>query len=197
MVGGLDDMSWVSKELVEEVTLKAKEQQDSGIHAEAQQVVEEAKDVSPKPRAGEDLPAGERLRKVEEAAEALTRDEPHKRQLVVEALLSRPISIVPQAWPGSDFMTVEHLGSTAIVRLNTAHPFYVQFYAKLLAAAKPDADPNTASLARTAQVGLDILLMSYAQAEGLEKDAEEKYGGLRSYWGNILKNNIQTWTRSK
>jgi hypothetical protein len=177
--------------------LKAKEQQDSGIHAEAESVVAQAKDVSPQPRAGEAVKPEERRRKVEEAAEVLTPNEPHKREQLVETMLSRPVNVVPRSWPGGDFIHIEHLGTTAIVWLNTQHPFYTQVYTKLVAATKPDADPAAADLARVIRVGLDLLLLSYAQAEGVEKDADRKYGGLRSYWGTILKNNIQEWGQSQ
>jgi hypothetical protein len=177
--------------------LKAKEQQDSGIHAEAENVVADAKDISPQPRAGEDVTPAERQRKIEEAAEALTPNEPQKRKQLVEAMLNRPVNVVPQSWPGGDFIHVEHLGTTALVRINTQHPFYTKVYDKLVTAVAPDGDPAAAELARSVRVGLDLLLVSYAQAEAVEKDAEKKYGSLRSYWGTILKNNIQEWGDSQ
>lgn len=170
--------------------LKAQEQQDSGVHAEAEGVVADAKDVSPQPRAGEGVKPEERRKKVEAAAAALAPDDPGKRKQLVETMLSRPINVVPQAWPGGDFISVEHLGSTALVRLNTQHPFYTQVYAKLI---DPKADADPAELARVARVGIDLLLASYAQAEATDKEPERKYGTLRSYWGTILKNNVQGW----
>jgi hypothetical protein len=175
-------------------TLKAQEQQDSGAHAEAEGVVADAKDVSPQPRAGEGVKPEERRKKVEEAATALTPNDPVKRKQLVEAMLNRPINVVPQAWPGGDFISVEHLGTTAIVRLNTQHPFYTQVYSRL-AEVKPDADP--AEVGRVARVGIDLLLMSYAQAEATDKEPERKYGTLRAFWGTILKNNIQEWGDSR
>lgn len=162
--------------------LKAQEQQDSGVHAEAEGVVADAKDVSPQPRAGEGVNPEERREKVEAAAATLAPDDPGKRKQLVETMLTRPINVVPQAWPG-DFISVEYLGTTAIVRLNTQHPFYTQVYAKLTD-LKPDADP--AEVARVARVGIDLLLASYAQAEATDKEPERKYGTLRSYWGTIL-----------
>jgi hypothetical protein len=171
-------------------TLKAKQQQDSGIHAEAENIVAEAKDVSPQPRAGEDVKPEERKKRVEAVAAAMAPGAPAKQKELAEAMLKRPVSVFPQAWPGGDFITVEHLGTTAIVRLNTQHPFYTQVYSRLVDATATD-DP--VELARVARVGLDLLLMSYAQAEALEKEPERKYGTLRTYWGTILKNNIQEW----
>jgi|GEM_PF-1432346 len=178
-------------------TLKAKEQRDSGIHAEAEQVVQQAKDISPKPRAGENMPEPERKRRIEEAADVLTRDDPGKRKDAVEAITSRPLSIVPRAWPGGEFLQIEHLGGNAIVYLNTQHPFYAEVYSKLVNAMDPGAEVNIPALARLIQVGLDLLLLSYAQAEGVEKDADEKYANLRGYWGIHLKTNVQQWARTQ
>src|SRR5205823_1431056 len=111
--------------------------------------------------------------------------------------LNRPVNIVPQSWPGGDFIHIDHLGATAVVKINTQHPFYTQVYARLVAALEPGVDPAAAELARAVRVGIDLLLMSYAQAEGVEKEADKKYAGLRSYWGTILKNNIQEWGESQ
>lgn len=105
-------------------------------------------------------------------------------------MLGQPINVIPQAWPGGDFISVEHLGTTALVRLNTQHPFYTQVYSKLTD-LKPDVDP--AELARIARVGIDLLLASFAQAEATDKEPEKKYGTLRTFWGTILKNNVQGW----
>lgn len=179
------------------IALRAKEQHDFGIHAEAESVIAEAKDVSPQPRAGENVSSDQRRQKIAEAAAALAPDDPQRQKQLAETMLKRPVNVVPQSWPGGEFITVEHLGTTAIVRLNTQHPFYTHVYAKLVAAAKPGADVSAADLAQAVRVGLDLLLLSYAQAEGVEKDADRKYSGLRSYWGTILKNNIQEWGQSQ
>lgn len=177
--------------------LRAKKAQDSGKHSEAEQIVAGAKEFAPKPRAGSDLPPKIRTEKVEEAAGILTQAEPHKKAQVAEAILGRPVTVVPQAWPGSDFMQIEHLGTTAIVRLNTQHAFYTEVYAKLTDAMRPGEDTAAAELARRIQTGLDLLLLSYAQAEGVEKDADEKYQDLKTYWGIHLKNNVQQWVKPR
>jgi hypothetical protein len=177
--------------------LRAKEQHDFGIHAEAESVVADAKEVSLQARAGEQVSVEERRQKVAEAAAELAPGDPQRQKQLVETMLSRPVNVVPQSWPGGEFITVEHLGSTAIVRINTQHPFYTRVYAKLVDAAKPGADVSAADLALIARVGLDLLLLCYAQAEGVHKDADRQFSGLRSYWGTILKNNIQEWGQSQ
>ena len=176
--------------------LKASETQDNGIHRRAEDVVESARDVAPQPRAGKKLPDEERDRRLKDAAAAVTRDKPHKAPDVAKEMMKRPLSFVPQAWPGNDFIQIDHLGETAIVRLNTQHPFYTEVYSKLVDAMEGRGDGDPVELARLVQVGLDLLLSSYAQAESVEEDAEEKYANLRTYWGLHLKNNVQKWTKS-
>jgi len=177
--------------------LKAKQQNASGIHAEAEQVVQGNKDVSPRPRAGENVPKAERDRKIREAAAVLTKDNPARTKEVADAIGKRPLTLIPQAWPGSDFMQIEHLGSTAIVRLNTQHPFYTEVYSKLVDAMEAGEELDVAELARVVQVGLDILIMSFAQAEGVETDGAAKYANLRAYWGIHLNTNVQSWANSR
>ena len=52
------------------------------------------------------------------------------------------------------------------------------------------------SLARLAQVGLDLLILSFARAEGMRADATDYYSDLRTSWGVHLKNMIQEWKKS-
>ena len=142
------------------------------------------------------MPDDERRRRIEDAAEELTRDKPHERKEAAEAIKSRPLTFVPKAWPGSDFIQIEHLGSTGgIVQLNTQHPFYTEVYSKLVEAMEPSAEVDVINLARLVQVGLDLLILSYAQAEAVEKEADAKYANLRTLWGLHLKNNIQHWVK--
>ena len=107
---------------------------------------------------------------------------------------------MPQSWPGAELLEVDHLGSTALVKLNMRHPFYREVYAKLLADIEQvQADGNESGdggIARLAQVGLDLLILAYARAEGMRTDASDYYSDLRSYWSVHLKNMVQEWKKT-
>jgi hypothetical protein len=176
------------------------QQAERGVHGEAEDIAANTKDISPKPVAGQDTPEPEREQKIREAAEALTKNEPGKRDEVAKKISNRPVTIVPQNFPGNELFEIEHLGSTALVKLNMRHPFYREVYSKLLTeverASAAGENNENGSIARLAQVGLDLLILGYARAEGMRKDADEHYGDLRTYWGVHLKNMIQEWKKS-
>ena len=176
----------------------ADHQREHGVHAEAEDVAAKTRDLSPQPRAGHDTPETEREQKIQEAAEALTKDHPEKLEDVKEQIKKRPVTLVPATWPGNELFEIEHLGSTAIVRINMRHPFYKEVYAKLLAQINGGGDEHSgSSTARVAQVGLDLLILAYARAEGMHSDPADYYSDLRSYWSLHLKNMVQEWTRTK
>lgn len=177
----------------------AEEQRESGVHAEAEEIATRTKDSSPKPRAGQDTPEEERDEKIHEAARILTKEHPEKLEEVEAEIRRRPLTIVPETWPGNELFEIEHLGNNAIVKLNMRHPFYGDVYAKLLAEverAQVEGANELGSLARIAQVGLDLLILSYARAEGMREDATEYYSDLRTHWSVHLKNMIQDWKRA-
>ncbi|HTU22604.1 MAG TPA: ATP-binding protein [Gemmataceae bacterium] len=179
---------------------EAEHHRQRGIHAEAEEIASKTKELSPKPQAGQKTTEEGRDQKIREAAEALTRDHPDRREEVEQEIRNRPVIIVPQSWPGSELLEVEHLGSTAIVKLNVRHPFYREVYAKLLAAIEQpqpdDALNGHGGIAQLAQVGLDLLILAYARAEGMRTDACEYYSDLRSYWSVHLKNMVQEWKKT-
>lgn len=175
----------------------AKRQHEAGVHTEAEDIAAKTKEVSPKPRAGQETPEPERDKKIREAAEILSKKHPEQQKKVEEEIRSRPMTIVPESWPGNELFEIDHLGSTAIVKLNMRHPFYQQVYAQLIEAvekeAANDVAPEGPSLARLAQVGLDLLILAYARAEGMHLNPTEHYSDLRSYWSIHLKNMVQEW----
>lgn len=179
---------------------EAEHQREQGAHAEAEEIASKTKDLSPKSRAGQETTDEERDRKIREAAEALTRDHPERREQVEQEIRTRPVTIVPQSWPGTELLEVDHLGSTALVKLNMRHPFYREVYAKLLAEieqVQTDGNENgDDGIARLAQVGLDLLILAYARAEGMRTDASDYYSDLRSYWSVHLKNMVQEWKKA-
>ncbi len=177
---------------------EAAEQEESGIHKEAEDVAARTDSRSPKPRAGQDVPSAERDKKIKEAAVVLTKDQPDRQEEVEEQIRNRPFTLIPEGWPGSEIFDIDHLGSNALVKLNMRHPFYQQVYRPLVEKvdASQNGSENERSLARLAQVGLDILILAYARAEGMRSDATEHYADLRTNWGLHLKNMVQEWKNS-
>lgn len=179
---------------------EAAAQQESGVHKEAEEVAAKTEGRSPKPRAGQTVSVAERDKKIKEAAESLTKDNPERKEEVEAQIRNRPFTLLAEGWPGSEIFEIEHLGSNALVKLNMRHPFYQQVYRPLV--DRVDATQNATvseeerSLARLAQVGLDLLILAYARAEGMRADATEHYADLRSSWGSHLRNMVQEWKNS-
>jgi hypothetical protein len=143
------------------------------------------------------VPPAERDKKIRDAAEALTKDNPGRKDEVEDQIRKRPFTLLAEGWPGSEIFEIEHLGSNALVKLNMRHPFYQQVYRPLAdridATQNANASEEERSLARLAQVGLDLLILAYARAEGMRSDATEHYSDLRTSWGLHLKNMVQEW----
>jgi hypothetical protein len=179
---------------------EAADQRKSGVHAEAEDIAARTQDRSPKPRAGQDVPDPERDRKIREAAETLTKENPEQQPEVEEQIRKRPFTLLSDGWPGSEMFEIDHLGTNAIVKLNMRHPFYREVYRPLLdrmeKAMTDQVTDDERDLARLAQVGLDLLILSYARAEGMHQDATEYYSDLRTNWGLHLKNLVQEWKKS-
>lgn len=180
---------WASKE--------AERHRERGVHAEAEDIAAKTADISPKPQAGQDTPEETRDEKIAEVAKTLTQDHPERAAEVAKEIKGRRFTIVTDSWSGSDFIEVVHLGDAGIIKLNTLHPFYRKVYAPLIADAEAEiaSGDKENSKARVAQIGLDLLLIAYAAAEGMCDNPNDRYSDLRSYWSVHLKNLIQTWTK--
>jgi hypothetical protein len=175
--------------------------QEQGLHAEAEKIAAETCRTARKPRAGKDMPAEERDKKIDAAVESLTKEVPseqkeQKKEKVKAQITQQPITIVPEAWPGQEFIAIEHLGSNAIVRINMQHPFYAEVYAKLVAAEKQEEDAKVKEMANIIRNGIDLLIIGYAKAEG-QFDDTTIFDGLRTNWGLELQNLIQHWSRKR
>jgi hypothetical protein len=170
------------------------EQREAGVHAQAEEIAAKTADLSPKPRAGQETTDDERERKIREAAEILTKDAPEDREHIEAEIRKRPVTIIPQSWPGNELFEIDHLGTTVLVKLNMRHAFYREVYSKLLAAidsAPVETNTGEPGVARLAQVGIDLLILAYARAEGMRADATDYYSELKPHWGLHLKNLIQ------
>ncbi|MBI4446686.1 MAG: ATP-binding protein [Acidobacteria bacterium] len=198
-----------------------KEKAEQGVHEEAEQISAEVEKVSPKARAGADVPPDEKEAMIEKLASEATQSaqeegtiaSPTTTAEVKDRLKQLPFSIIDMQWPGKEFIEIEHLGSNTIVKLNNKHPFFTKIYSPILKASgvlskvasgdgegesKPDerlSQEEMQQLARVIQVGLDLLIVAYAKAESMASDPDEKYGDLRTQWGMFLYNYIQQLSR--
>lgn len=175
----------------------AEQTRERGVHAEAEDVAMKTQPFAPKQQAGTETPEPEKQRVFAEVAESLTTEHPERKSEVEQEIRSRPFTIIPASWPGSDFIEIQHLGNAGIIKLNTQHAFYREVYGPLIEQVQKEVVEGVKekSNARRAQVGLDLLIMAYAGAEGMHPHASEHYADLRSYWSVNLKNLITTWTK--
>jgi Histidine kinase-, DNA gyrase B-, and HSP90-like ATPase len=183
---------------------------EQGIHDAAEKIAVEVEEVSPKARSGQSTTPEQRESTIDEVVaaavqEAVTDGGPAPSAVAIkERLRTLPFSIVDAQWPGKDFIEIEHLGQNTIVKLNKRHPFFTRIYSPVLKAAGVQTggaedgaksvkltEEELQAIARSVQVGLDLLIVSYAKAESMHPDPDTHYGDLRTQWGLFLYNMIQ------
>lgn len=183
---------------------------EQGVHDTAEKITVEVEEVSPKARSGQSTTPEQKESIIDEIVaaavqEAITDGGPQPSAVAIkERIRTLPFSIVDTQWPGKEFIEIEHLGSNTIVKLNKRHPFFTRIYSPLLKAAGVQVggaegeaknlkltEEELQSLARSIQVGLDLLIMAYAKAESMHPDPDKQYGDLRAQWGLFLYNMIQ------
>jgi hypothetical protein len=175
--------------------------QEQGLHAEAEKVAAETQRTARKPKAGKDTTQEEREKHIEAAAESLTKGvpddlKPEKKAQVKAKIEQQPFTLVPETWPGQEFIEIKHLGTNVIVRLNMSHPFYTEVYSKLIAAEKQEDDQQKKDLAKLVRNGIDLLIVGYARAEG-QYDDPSVFDSLRTNWGLELRSLIQHWPKKQ
>ena len=172
---------------------------NDGIHAEAEKVAAETQRTARKPKAGKKTTKEEREREIDAAVESLSKGtpeelRPQKKAQVKAKIEQQPFTIVPETWPGQEFMEIKHLGTNVIVRLNMQHPFYTEVYSKLIAAENDENDLQKKELARQVRNGIDLLIVGYARGEGQYEDPSV-FDSLRTNWGLELRTLIQHWVK--
>jgi len=189
------------RKVVQHYWQKKKDQEalETGAHTEAEDIAAKTAATAPKPVAGQNVDETEKKEKIRRAAKSLTKDNPENEEQVADNIGKRPVTIVPESFPGSELFDIQHLGSNAIVKLNSRHPFFTRVYGRLLEEVEAGngngaADPEGEQpLAQLLLVGLDLLICAYVMAEGMDPDPDTRYGDLRTYWGIHLKNMINEW----
>ena len=111
---------------------------------------------------------------IQEKDPELTTEELMK-QIDEEIKKNKKIDISFGDWPGEQFFTVEITGETAIAKINRDHPYYSDFYLKLL-------DKDDGNDVKT----VDLLLMSFARMEDEEYSMRDNLLKVRTNWGSHL-----------
>lgn len=173
-----------------------KETVKHGAHHEAEEAAAEYEKASPK---------GEGAAKTkEEVAETIEK----VASLVVESgaagtrtkedikrrISERPFSIENASWPGREFINIEHLGaSKAVITLNNRHLFYTEVYEPIMRAAGYIDRQEGEELTKLSQEdvvriknALDLLIVAYAKAEGMDESCKDCHERLRGQWGTHM-----------
>jgi hypothetical protein len=87
------------------------------------------------------------------------------------------------------FIDIEHLNGQVIIRLNTRHRFYREMWEPIRSIAQRtpggvSGDEAVRAAKRTIEA-LTLLLIAYGKAESMDENPRERYGDLRSYWGQF------------
>ena len=114
-------------------------------------------------------------KRAEAAGQSLT---PKQIDDLIKDNKSLEVSIEKGSWEANQFFTIEVTGATAVVKVNTSHPFYEMMY-------KPLEESDDKKITEV----LDLLLMSWARLEDelVVKDIEQNdFIRIRDRWGQHL-----------
>lgn len=112
------------------------------------------------------------------------------RKSYVTRVKELPFVVESVDFPGKQFLEVQHVNGSVIIRLNTRHRFYREMWEPLKAIA--ESDPGTiypidaVHTARRTIEAMTLLLIAYGKAESMHENPVEQYGELRDYWGMFL-----------
>ncbi|MFE6981115.1 ATP-binding protein [Streptomyces griseus] len=174
------------------------EQQQHVEHGEYKGIMDsvEAADarIYPQGIAGRGISESEQKRIIRQVIEDLNLDpeaagyEEATDQLVKD-MEQRPVTVTDGGWPGKEFLEISHLNTSTVLKLNKRHVFFSGVYADLAKVVKDGADglapEDVIDLASKACDAMNLLLASYARAEGMQADVE-RFDSLKSQWGIFL-----------
>jgi len=102
----------------------------------------------------------------------------------VESSLKRKVSIQFGDWPGEQFFTVQLAGTTAVGLINRLHPYYKDFYDKML----QKGDGNDIKT-------VDMLLMAFVRMEDEMYSMRDDIEKIRNRWGRYLQDFLEELKR--
>lgn len=112
---------------------------------------------------------------------------------------SQPYTILDSNWKSAEFMEVNHLGGSDVIRYNTYHLF-IQHLNKII--EQINSENVNKELAMQLKSLIDLLLISFAKSESSfdndkEFKASEFFEELRINWGQFLKSYVKSWIDGK
>ena len=163
---------------------------DSG-HSDAEAVAKNTKTAQTQIDKGLDLEA--ESKRLAEAMEGDATEQ--ERTAWVTKFKSQPFTIRDKHWKGTTFLDPHFLGGTAVLEYNMQHVFF-QVLKEIRDCV--DAEENLKYNAHRVKTLIDLLLISFAKAEGmfeqgLEMKSETFVEQLRANWGNYLQSYVKTW----
>ncbi len=169
------------------------EKQTKGEHANITEAAKEANRTMPKGRVEEAKSEEEKQQVFEDLAADVIGPEEEKKQEREEYIIRAkelPFVIESVDFPGTNFIDVQHINNSVIIRLNTRHKFYREMWEPIKSVS--EQDPGTVSGAdavkiarRTVEV-LSLLIIAYGKAESMHNTPHEQYDDLRNFWGQFL-----------
>lgn len=132
----------------------------------------------------------EKDRILEDLARDAGKSGPGEKEEYLARVQAQPFEIVHVDFPGTNFIDIQHLGTTTIIRLNRRHRFYRELWQPIFAIAQRPAAEVTGdeavSVARRTHEALHLILIAYAKAEAMHETPLDHYGDLRNFWGQFL-----------
>lgn len=167
---------------------------DTG-HSDAEEVAGKTKTARTQIDIGKDLDA--EAKKLADRLEADATD--RERSAWVTKFKSQPFTIHDGQWKGTTFFDPHFLGGTAVLEYNMQHVFF-EILNEIRRAV--DDQENVQDNAHRIKTLIDLLLISFAKAEGmfeqgLELKSEDFVEQLRTNWGNYLQSYVKTWMKDQ
>lgn len=169
------------------------EKQTKGEHSNITEAAKEANRTMPKGRVEDTKTEEEKKQIFEDLATDVVGSEEEKkeeREQYIKKVRELPFVIESVDFPGNNFIDVQHINNSVIIRLNTRHKFYREMWEPMKSVS--EQDPGTVSGAdavkiarRTVEV-LSLLIIAYGKAESMHNTPHEQYTDLRNYWGQFL-----------
>jgi hypothetical protein len=168
----------------------AREDSDKkGEHVAVVEAAAEANRTLPKPRVKGPDPAEEQ-RVLDDLARDVGKETAAEKQTYLEQIKDLPFVVESVDFPGTNFIDVQHLNDKVIIRLNVRHRFYREIWEPVREIADRSAGAvsgeQAVQAAKRTIEALTLLLIAYGKAESMDGDPLERYGELRSYWGQFL-----------
>jgi hypothetical protein len=165
------------------------DQKHQGEHTRVVKATKNANRTLPKSRVKGPKDKSEEERIKRDLAQDVIPDDEKAQEEYLESIKDLPFVIESVNFPGHMFIDIEHLNGQVIIRLNTRHRFYREMWEPIRSIAQRtpggvSGDEAVRAAKRTIEA-LTLLIIAYGKAESMDENPRERYGDLRSYWGQF------------